>query len=166
MKDPINQKLGRIGLFALAGLFCAGMYPAMAQADTLQVQWVLESVAFADGNANHAIGGNTPVFSSIAVSSGTGSGTATFYKAEGPVSVQGLAGSVAATSNTFSVTPGALGRLVFIADPSTLTPLPAALTAGDSLGAATDYLLVTLQDSYGNVKSDYLGPLSFTSSDV
>ncbi len=124
------------------------------------------TVAFADGNANHAIGGNTPVFSSIAVSSGTGSGTATFYKAEGPVSVQGLAGSVAATSNTFSVTPGALGRLVFIADPSTLTPLPAALTAGDSLGAATDYLLVTLQDSYGNVKSDYLGPLSFTSSDV
>lgn len=36
MKDPINQKLGRIGLFALAGLFCAGMYPAMAQADSTE----------------------------------------------------------------------------------------------------------------------------------
>lgn len=36
MKDPINQKLGRVGLFALAGLFCAGMYPAMAQADSTE----------------------------------------------------------------------------------------------------------------------------------
>lgn len=36
MKDPINQKLGRIGLFALAGLFCAGMYPAIAQADSTE----------------------------------------------------------------------------------------------------------------------------------
>lgn len=124
------------------------------------------TVAFADGNANHAIGGNTPVFSSIAVSNGTGSGTATFYRSEGPVSVQGLAGSVAVTSNTFQVVPGPLGRLVFIADPSTLTPLPVTLTAGDSLGAAADYLLVTLQDSYGNVKTDFTGTLSFSSSDV
>ncbi len=124
------------------------------------------TVAFADGNVNHAIGGNTPVLASIAVSNGSGTGTATFYKAEGPVTVRGLAGAAAATSNSFSVVPGLLGKIVFIADPSTLTPLPATITAGDSLGAAGDSLLVTVQDIYGNVKSDYMGSLTFSSSDT
>lgn len=123
------------------------------------------TLAFADGGA-HSIGTYTPSLPIITVWNGSGSGTATFFKAEGPLALKGLSGGVERTSNEFTVQPGALGELIFIADPGTLTPLPESVTAGDSLGGALEYLLVTLRDGYGNVKTDFTGIVTFSSSDL
>ena len=122
------------------------------------------TLTFADGGS-HSIGTYTPSLPVITVWNGSGSGTATFFKAEGPLALKGLSGSIERTSNEFTVQPGPLGELIFIADPGTLTPLPESVTAGDSLGGALEYLLVTLRDGYGNVKTDFNGTVSFTSSD-
>ena len=121
---------------------------------------------FADGNANHAIGGNTPIFTTIAVSNGAGSGSATFFKSEGPVTIRANSGGVLKTSNGFTVSPGTLGGIRFLADPADLSPLPASLTAGSALGSAGQSLLVVVYDSFGNIKTDYNGTLTFSSSDV
>jgi hypothetical protein len=122
------------------------------------------TLAFSDGGA-HSIGAYTPSLPIITVLNGAGSGTATFYKAEGPLTLRGTTGSAEKTSNSFSVQPGLLGQLLFIADPVSLNPLPATLTAGDSLGAATDSLLVVARDGFGNTKTDFTGEIVLSSSD-
>jgi len=123
------------------------------------------TLSFADGGS-HSIGTYTPSLPVITVLNGSGSGTATFYRAEGPLTLKGLSGGVERTSNAFTVQPGPLGELLFIADPGTLTPLPESVTAGDSIGGALEYLLVTLRDGYGNVKTDFTGTVTFSSGDV
>ncbi len=58
------------------------------------------------------------------------------------------------TSNPFDVKPGALASF-------TITGYPTSVTAGQSFGGVT----ITAYDAYGNVKTDYVGQVYFTSTD-
>jgi hypothetical protein len=67
------------------------------------------------------------------------------------------ADSKSGTSTTFIVNPDALHHF-------TITGYPTSVTAGSSFGSSYN-VVVTAYDQYGNVKTNYVGTVTFTSSD-
>ncbi|HZR93487.1 MAG TPA: hypothetical protein VFA44_13890 [Gaiellaceae bacterium] len=105
------------------------------------------------GNLANAPDGTAPLYGSFGSwTNGTATASATAYAATPLVGGSHAAvdtvtvsdGAVSATSSSFAVAPGALGRFAWTGQPG------AAQAAGTSFTAA-----VTAYDTYGNVKDDY-----------
>ncbi|NOZ57663.1 MAG: hypothetical protein GXO73_12850, partial [Calditrichaeota bacterium] len=111
------------------------------------------AVSFSDGNAHTAPDGTAPVLHDIQVSNGTGSAEQTLYLTESNVGLVGTAGAVSQTHTINSVAPGAVQSF-------TLTGYPTSTTAGSAFSAT-----VTAYDAWQNVKTDYTGTVTFTSTD-
>ncbi|MBI2941410.1 MAG: hypothetical protein HYY04_13335 [Chloroflexi bacterium] len=80
-------------------------------------------------------------------------GTGFIFRSAGSRLLTVTDGRVAGMSEAITIRPGPLDHL-------TIAGVPATVTAGQSFTAT-----VSLYDPYGNVKTDYLGPLYFLSTD-
>ncbi|HBC45691.1 MAG TPA: hypothetical protein DCZ43_01455, partial [candidate division Zixibacteria bacterium] len=106
--------------------------------------------------AGNSPNGTTPTFSSVTVSSGTGSALQTLVRAGSGIILKGVyTASVRAATDPFTVLPGAFGSF-------TLAGYP------DTVGAGSTFIppvRVHVSDIYGNAKSNYIGQVYFESSD-
>ncbi|MBC7185829.1 MAG: hypothetical protein H5U38_02225 [Calditrichaeota bacterium] len=114
------------------------------------------AVSFADGGSHLAPNGSGPSLSSITVTNGSGSAAQVLVKAESGVVLRGSSGGVTDDTDAFTVVPGALGSFG-------MTGVPAAVVAGSVFPSS---VVVTAYDVFGNVKSNYAGSVSWSSSDT
>ncbi|MGD0978148.1 MAG: archaellin/type IV pilin N-terminal domain-containing protein [Candidatus Bathyarchaeia archaeon] len=93
----------------------------------------------------------------VAGDKGTHTFTAAFtLKTTGSWTITVIDGSLSATTSSITVNAGAIASF-------TLAGYPSSVTAGQSFGS--NNVVMTAYDAYGNVKVDYAGAVTFTSSD-
>jgi flagellin-like protein len=91
-------------------------------------------------------------------SAGVWTGSVTLYKAGQLISISTSGNSKTGKSNTFTVNPGALASF-------TITGYPTSLTHGHNFGYSHS-VVVTAYDANGNIATNYVGSVYFTSSDT
>jgi hypothetical protein len=108
---------------------------------------------------NNAPDGTPPILNNIVVTNGGGAASLTMMKAE-QVMLRGVVqnGSARAFTGLMNVTPGALNQFSMLG-------LPSATIAGDTFPVAPQMVTVKAFDVHGNIKTDYLGTVHFTSTD-
>jgi hypothetical protein len=88
---------------------------------------------------------------------GVWTGSVTLKTAGTGISISTSGGGYSGTSNTFTVSPGAMASF-------TMTGYPTTATAGTSFGSSHG-VVVTAYDAYGNIATNYVGSVYFTSTD-
>ena len=101
--------------------------------------------------------GDSPILTNISVSNGSGSSTQILYNAVSTV-LRGSADGVARNTGTITVNPAILGSF-------TMTGYPLNATAGQPFTSPAEDVTVTAYDIYGNLKTNYTGPVSWSSTD-
>ncbi len=111
----------------------------------------------ASGNVivDDVVGGNSPdgdppVLNNITVTNGSGQAGQLLTNAVAST-LEGVGGSATVQTNSFTVNPGVVGRLI-------LTGYPDEATAGEQF---TSDPLVTVKDIFGNLKTNYTGTIHF-----
>jgi len=123
--------------------------------DTMGNPWTGEvEVSIISPSSYNAPDGTPPAINNVFVTNGTGSANQTLTLTATTV-MQGTAQSLSRTTGNIVVNPGPLYELNF-------TGIPASVTAGV---AFTNDITVTAYDGYRNVKTDFSGPVTWTSSD-
>lgn len=115
---------------------------------------VIISCSFGGGSSP---GGVPPVYNNVVVDSGHGSATQTLTNAV-PTVLRGIVGGAEAFTDTFDVIPGVVGNL-------SLTGYPDTITAGETFPSPTNDPTVTVYDVYSNLKYNFTGTVTFSSTD-
>lgn len=116
----------------------------------------LIAISFNDGGGHLAPDGySQPILNHIEVVNGYGKAKQVLYRSESNVVLRAQSGA-AVNTTTITISPGALSGI-------NLTTPPDTVTAGFPL---SQNITVTMMDTWKNVKTNFTGPLYFTSSDA
>jgi len=123
--------------------------------DTMGNPWTGDvTVSITTPALYNAPDGTAPAINDVHVVDGTGSANQTLTLAETTV-FQGTAQSISRTTGNITVNPGPLYEFV-------LSGVPASAVAGEALESG---ITVTAYDGYKNIKTDFTGLVTWTSSD-
>lgn len=116
---------------------------------------VVISCSFGGGSSPDGV---PPVYNDVVVNNGNGSASQTLTNAV-PTVLRGIVGGAEVFTDTFDVIPGVLGNLG-------LTGYPDTVTAGETFPSPLNDPTVTVYDLYGNLKYNFTGTVTFSSTDI